>query len=62
MIGRAEGADIVQHGTTEDGRHICWRFLEIEACSFLWRGETSSDQGTSWCVVTEFRAVRAKPA
>jgi hypothetical protein len=59
MIGRAEGADIVQLGTAIDGRLIRWRFLEIEPNSFLWRGETSSDQGASWRVVTEFRAVRA---
>jgi len=58
MIGRAEGADIVQLGSATDGRLIRWRFLEIEPSSFLWRGETSSDQGTSWRVVTEFRAVR----
>jgi hypothetical protein len=59
MIGRAEGADIVQLGTAADGRLIRWRFLEIEIDSFLWRGEVSSDQGTSWRVVTEFRAIRA---
>jgi len=59
MVGRAEGADIVQLGVAADGRLIRWRFLEIEAASFLWRGETSSDQGASWRVVTEFRATRA---
>ena len=62
MIGRAEGADIVQLGSTADGRLIRWRFLEIAADSFLWRGEISSDQGASWRVVTEFRAVRATTA
>jgi hypothetical protein len=56
MVGRAEGDDIVQHGTAEDGLLIRWRFLEITAESFLWRGEISSDQGTTWRVVTEFRA------
>jgi len=58
MIGRAEASDIVQDGMAADGRLIRWRFLEIEANSFLWRGEISSDQGASWRVVTEFRAVR----
>jgi hypothetical protein len=58
MVGRAEGADIVQLGTSADGRLIRWRFLEIETDSFLWRGEVSPDQGASWHVVTEFRATR----
>jgi hypothetical protein len=62
MVGRAEGEEIVQDGTAADGRLIRWRFLEIEAASFLWRGEISSDQGASWRVVTEFRATRATAA
>jgi hypothetical protein len=59
MVGRAEGDDIVQHGTAEDGRLIRWRFLEITDDSFLWRGEISSDRGTNWRLVTEFRAARS---
>jgi len=62
MIGRAEGTDIVQLGTSADGRLIRWRFLEIAADSFLWRGETSSDQGANWRVVTEFDARRIRAA
>jgi hypothetical protein len=62
MIGRAEGEDIVQNGTAGDGRLIRWRFLEIAAESFLWRGEISSDQGASWRLVTEFRARRRSVA
>jgi hypothetical protein len=60
MIGRAEGRDIVQIGTSEDGRLLRWSFREITADSFLWRGESSADQGATWRLVTEFRAVRAR--
>ena len=59
MIGRAEGNDIVQLGTAEDGKLIRWSFRDITASSFLWRGESSADQGKSWRLVTEFEAVRA---
>lgn len=58
MIGRAQGDDIVQLGTTEDGRLIRWCFLEIASASFLWRGESSVDGGANWRVVTEFTAKR----
>jgi hypothetical protein len=59
MIGRAQGDDIVQLGSTEDGRMIRWSFLEITPDSFMWRGESSADGGASWRVVTEFTARRA---
>jgi hypothetical protein len=59
MIGRAEGRDIVQLGTTEDGRLLRWSFREITAESFLWRGESSVDQGANWRLVTEFKAIRS---
>lgn len=59
MIGRADGSDIVQLGTGEDGKLIRCSFRDITADSFLWRGESSTDQGSSWRLVTEFQAVRA---
>lgn len=62
MVGRADGNDIVQHGAADDGRSIRWRFLEITTDSFLWRGEISSDQGVSWRLVTEFKAMRTPAA
>jgi hypothetical protein len=58
MIGRAQGRDIVQLGTTEDGRLARWCFLQITPASFLWRGESSADGGASWRIVTEFTAKR----
>jgi len=60
MIGRAEGRDIVQLGTTEDGRWLRWSFRDITADSFLWRGESSADEGATWRLVTEFSAGRAR--
>jgi hypothetical protein len=58
MIGRAEGADIVQLGTRLDGQLMRWSFLEITPDSFRWRGEISADDGASWRVNTEFTATR----
>ncbi|MGJ4940032.1 hypothetical protein ACQR1W_05610 [Bradyrhizobium sp. HKCCYLS1011] len=60
MIGRAEGPDIVQLGTDENGRLIRWSFREITEASFLWRGESSADQGAHWRLVTEFMARRRR--
>ena len=58
MIGRAEGANIVQLGTRHEGQLLRWSFLEITPESFLWRGEISPDDGTSWRTNTEFTAKR----
>jgi hypothetical protein len=58
MIGRAEGADIVQLGTRPDGRLLRWSFSEITEHSFLRRGEISGDQGASWRLNVEFTARR----
>ena len=59
MIGRAEGADIVQLGTWPDGRLVRWSFSQIKPNSFLWRGEVSADQGATWRLNVEFTARRA---
>ena len=58
MIGRADSDDIVQLGTRPDGQLMRWRFSEITADSFRWRGEISADNGASWRVNTEFTARR----
>jgi hypothetical protein len=58
MIGRAEGADIVQLGELADGTKTRWSFREITHDSFLWRGELSGDGGKSWYTNIEFRARR----
>ena len=59
MIGRREGDDIVQHGRDDQGRPVRWRFTNITPDSFLWRGETSPDDGQTWRIDVEFAATRA---
>lgn len=58
MIGRKQGDDIVQLGTSPDGNPIRWSFSDIEPNSFRWRGETSTDKGTTWRLNVEFVARR----
>lgn len=58
MIGRAEGADIVQLGSNDAGDTIRWSFSDIADDSFLWRGEVSADGGKSWRKLVEFTARR----
>jgi len=62
MIGRAEGADIVQLGTRPDGHLVRWSFFQITPTSFLWRGEVSADQGATWRPNVEFAARRMAAA
>ena len=62
MVGRREGDDIVQLGKTPDGNLARWSFSEIRSDSFLWRGEISTDAGTTWRCHVEFRARRRAEA
>lgn len=45
MIGRPEGADIVQLGKNKQGRDIRWSFREITDNSFRWIGEVRTEAG-----------------
>lgn len=58
QVGRKQGADIVQEGTTESGALSRWSFTEITPRSFHWKGEVSLDKGTSWHLVVEVFARR----
>lgn len=58
QVGRKQGADIVQEGTTETGALSRWSFTEITPRSFHWKGEVSLDNGTSWHLVVEVFAQR----
>jgi hypothetical protein len=60
QVGRRQGKDIVQEGTTDSGAHSRWSFTEIASDSFRWLGEASAD-GKSWKLVVEVRARRAAP-
>jgi hypothetical protein len=57
QIGRADGGDIVQDGTTANGTRIRWSFTEITADSFHWRGERW-DEAAAWRLRTEYFARR----
>jgi hypothetical protein len=48
QIGRQQGADIVQEGTTEAGALSRWSFTEITPQAFHWKAEASMDIGATW--------------
>jgi len=58
QVGRKEGADIVQEGTTESGALSRWSFTQITPRSFHWKGEVALDKGASWHLVVEVFARR----
>jgi hypothetical protein len=58
QLGRKQGADIVQEGTTETGTLSRWSFTEIKQGSFHWKGEASFDKGASWRLLVEVFARR----
>ena len=58
QIGRKQGADIVQEGSLPTGEATRWRFTEIKADSFHWKGEISTDKGATWRLVLEIFAHR----
>jgi hypothetical protein len=56
LAGAREGDRIVLHGK-EDGHPVRWTFNEIRQNSFIWRGETRSNDGY-WSLEAEFRLKR----
>jgi hypothetical protein len=62
QVGRAQGVDIVQIGTADDGMPTRWSFTDITPDSFRWRGERSPDDGASWRLQAEFFARRVSHA
>lgn len=54
VSGGAVGDRIVLHGEDEDGSVRRWSFNDIRPDSFVWRGERSSDQGTTWRLEAEY--------
>jgi hypothetical protein len=61
QIGRAQGADIVQEGTTEAGAHTRWSFTRITPDSFHWLGEAKPAGVSDWRLLVEVRANRRQP-
>ena len=59
LIGRRDGDRIVQEGAGADPRRReRWSFTDITADMFLWLGEVSFDDGATWFLEQEMRAVR----
>jgi hypothetical protein len=55
LNGGAVGDRIVLRGQGNDGSLLRWSFNDIQADSFLWRGETSHDSGETWRLTGECR-------
>ena len=61
LIGRKEGDRIVQEGVGSDPRRReRWSFSEITADSFVRHGEVSRDDGRTWTLEQEMRAIRRR--
>jgi hypothetical protein len=60
QIGRLQGADIVQQGTTDTGALSRWTFTEITPQSFHWKAEASLDQGATWRLAVAVFARRTR--
>jgi len=58
QLGRAEGRDIVQLGTDDQGAQVRWSFRDRTSDAFRWCGERSPDGGATWTLVAEFLARR----
>jgi hypothetical protein len=63
LIGRKVGDRIVQEGVGPDEqRRERWSFTEITPVSFVWLGEVSFDEGVTWFLEQEMRAIRRTAA
>ncbi len=60
--GGVEGDRIVLRGTDEEGATLRWSFNDMQADSFVWRGEKSRDGGKTWRLEEEHRMRRRPPA
>jgi len=58
LVGRRQGADIIQEGLAADGHKIRWSFKDITPTSFRWLGEYLESDGKTWRLQAEFRARR----
>jgi hypothetical protein len=56
--GGVVGDRIVLTGVDADGARIRWSFNDIQPDSFVWRGETSRDGGTTWLLEEEHHMKR----
>jgi len=56
--GGLEGNRIVLRGDDDQGSMLRWSFNDIQANSFVWRGEKSRDSGKTWRLEEEHRMTR----
>lgn len=56
--GGAQGDRIVLEGRESGGALLRWSFNDVRGDSFLWRGETSADDGRTWRLEQEMRLTR----
>ena len=56
--GGAEGNRIVLRGVDDERSALRWSFNDIQADSFVWRGEKSRDGGETWRLEEEHRMTR----
>ena len=61
LSGGAVGDRIVLEGRADDGSSLRWSFNDIRNDSFVWRGETSSDEGKTWRLTAEYHMRRRSP-
>lgn len=59
LRGGMVGDRIVLEGENADGSRRRWSFNEIQADSFVWRGERSEDGGSTWRRNAEYHITRA---
>jgi hypothetical protein len=59
QVGGWHGRDILQEGMRADGTKTRWRFTEITADSFHWRGEALYPDKQTWTLEGEFLAKRS---
>jgi hypothetical protein len=60
LHGGAVGDRIVLMGADVDGSTLRWSFNDISADKFLWHGEISKDNGTTWRLEQEMSVRRSK--
>jgi hypothetical protein len=58
--GGVEGNRIVLRGLNDEGSALRWSFNDIQADSFIWRGEKSRDGGKTWRLEEEHHMTRRK--
>jgi hypothetical protein len=61
FIARQIGEDLVLE-RSENGEMARWMFTEIAADSFHWLNKVSTDEGQTWTLKQDMRAVRRSPA